>query len=91
MTTSLDPEMLAEASAARLVVAGLGDGWLTKGAGQFRRGLAADASVPVILVRRGLRPSGVAPQEGVTRFTWSLSDSTLGSKHLDKRPPITSE
>ena len=83
--------LLAEASAARLAVAGLGDGWLTKGAGQFRRGLAADASVPVILVRRGLRPSGVAPQEGVTRFTWSLSDSTLGSKHLDKRPPITSE
>jgi len=28
--------------------------------------------VPVLLVRKGSRPSGLAPRESQTRFTWSL-------------------
>ena len=44
------------------------------------RGRALGAEVPTLFVRRGLRPSGVAPNETLTRFTW-----TLGSEQL--RPP----
>jgi hypothetical protein len=29
--------------------------------------------VPTLFVRRGLRPSGIAPQETFTRFTWTLA------------------
>jgi hypothetical protein len=28
----------------------------------------------VLLVRGGLRPSGVAPEQSLTRFTWSLGE-----------------
>ena len=35
------------------------------------------ADVPTLFVRRGLRPSGVAPNETLTRFTW-----TLGSEQI---------
>jgi hypothetical protein len=31
--------------------------------------------VPVLLVRVGVRPGGLSPQEGLTRYTWSLSES----------------
>jgi hypothetical protein len=27
---------------------------------------------PTLLVRKGLRPGGLAPPENLTRFTWSL-------------------
>jgi hypothetical protein len=39
-----------------------------------RRRLLAGAAVPVLLVRPGLRPSGVAPEHTLTRFSWSVSD-----------------
>jgi DNA-binding SARP family transcriptional activator len=32
------------------------------------------ASVPVLFVRPGLRPSGIAPDHTLTRFSWSLRD-----------------
>jgi hypothetical protein len=32
--------------------------------------------VPVVLVRRGVRPGGLAPDETLTRFTWSLANAT---------------
>jgi DNA-binding SARP family transcriptional activator len=38
-----------------------------------RRRLVEDATVPVLLVRPGLRPSGVAPDHTLTRFSWSLN------------------
>jgi DNA-binding SARP family transcriptional activator len=39
-----------------------------------RSRLVAGAEVPVLLVRQGLRPSGVAPDHTLTRFSWSLRD-----------------
>jgi DNA-binding SARP family transcriptional activator len=39
-----------------------------------RRRLLAAAEVPVLLVRPGLRPSGIAPNHTLTRFSWSLRD-----------------
>ena len=40
-----------------------------------RRRLLAAAQVPVLLVRPGLRPSGIAPDHTLTRFSWSLRDA----------------
>jgi DNA-binding SARP family transcriptional activator len=42
--------------------------------GASRARLLAEAAVPVLLVRGGLRPSGVAPEQSLTRFTWSLAE-----------------
>ena len=62
---------------ARLLVVGLSDRWRTEGIGHARLAVALGAEVPTLFVRRGLRPSGVAPNETLTRFTW-----TLGSERL---------
>jgi len=39
-----------------------------------RRALVERSSVPVLLVRAGLRPGGLAPEHTLTRFSWSLSE-----------------
>jgi Bacterial transcriptional activator domain len=63
---------LVEAAAgAALVVLGLSDRWAQEGPGAVRLTVARDAGCPVVLVRRGLRPGGLAPPETHTRFTWS--------------------
>ena len=62
---------------ARLLVIGLSDRWRTEGIGHTRIAIALGAEVPTLLVRRGLRPSGIAPNETLTRFTW-----TLGSQQI---------
>jgi hypothetical protein len=31
--------------------------------------------VPTLLVRKGLRPGGIAPDATITRFTWTLAGS----------------
>jgi DNA-binding SARP family transcriptional activator len=65
-------ELVAAASAAGLVVAGLPERWRTQGLGAVRSALCSDAGAPVVFVRRGLRPGGLAPNARLTRFTWSL-------------------
>jgi DNA-binding SARP family transcriptional activator len=62
---------------ARLLVVGFSDRWRTEGIGHARLALAVGAEVPTLFVRRGLRPGGVAPNETLTRFTW-----TLGSERI---------
>ena len=62
---------------ARLLVVGLSDRWRTEGIGHTRMAVALGAEVPTLFVRRGLRPGGVAPNETLTRFTW-----TLGSERI---------
>src|SRR5206468_1752479 len=54
------------------VGAGLSDRWHKEGLGPTRGALTASATPPTLLVRRGLRPGGLAPRESLTRFTWSL-------------------
>lgn len=39
-----------------------------------RQALVERSSVPVLLVRAGLRPGGLAPDQTLTRFSWSLSE-----------------
>jgi len=62
----------AAADARALVVVGLTERWRTQGLGPVRQALVSDARVPVVVVRRGLRPGGLAPNASLTRFTWSL-------------------
>jgi DNA-binding SARP family transcriptional activator len=64
--------LLATAADAALVVVGLTDRWQREGLGDVREALATSARPPVVLVKRGLRPSGLAPRESRTRFTWSI-------------------
>jgi hypothetical protein len=65
---------LAEATAdASAVVVGLSPRWRHEGLGAARRVLAAPDRPPLLAVHRGPRPSGVAPREATTRFTWSAA------------------
>jgi hypothetical protein len=65
-------DLVRAAGDAALVVAGLSDRWRKDGLGPVRSALAAEARPPVLLVRRGLRPGGLAPPESYTRFTWTI-------------------
>ena len=40
-----------------------------------RRALVDRTTIPLLLVHAGLRPSGLAPDRTLTRFSWSLSDA----------------
>ena len=66
-------ELLQAARSAGLLLVGLSERWSQEGLGAVRLGLARDADVPTLLVRRGLRPGGLTPSERVTRYTWSLA------------------
>jgi hypothetical protein len=46
--------------------------WDREGLGSVRVRLAREATPPTLLVRRGLRPGGLAPPTSLTRFTWSI-------------------
>jgi DNA-binding SARP family transcriptional activator len=65
-------DVLAAADDAAVVVAGLPERWQRAGLGRVRSALAAEAGPPALLVRRGLRPGGLAPRQSLTRFTWTL-------------------
>jgi nucleotide-binding universal stress UspA family protein len=67
------PEGVLEASeSAAVLVMGLSARWRQEGLGRTRLEVARRARPPVLLVRKGSRPSGVAPSETLTRFSWSL-------------------
>ena len=72
-----DVGVLEASRDARMLVVGLSDRWRTEGIGRTRLAVARGTNVPTLFVRRGLRPSGVAPNETLTRFTW-----TLGSERV---------
>jgi DNA-binding SARP family transcriptional activator len=57
---------------ATLVVGGLSARWRTEGLGGLRRSLLL-ARPPVVFVHAGPRPSGLAPRDARTRFSWSLA------------------
>jgi len=64
--------MLEASRDAGLLVVGLSTRWHREGLGPARLKLARDAAPPILLVRRGLRPGGLAPPATLTRFTWSI-------------------
>ncbi len=63
--------IIAAAERAALVVVGLSERFAHEGLGAARILIARSATAPVVLVRRGLRPGGLAPPRALTRFTWS--------------------
>ncbi len=65
-------DVLTAAEDAGVVVVGLPERWRREGLGRVRGALAMDARPPALIVRRGLRPGGLAPRESLTRFTWTL-------------------
>lgn len=72
----VEPEPSALVEAARdagVVVVGLTDRWRRDGIGRARTALAASHDRATLLVRRGLRPGGLAPRDGETRFTWTIA------------------
>jgi hypothetical protein len=75
-----DEGVLGAARDARLLVVGLSDRWRTEGVGRVRLALATRAKVPTLFIRRGPRPSGIAPSETLTRFTWTLASPPSGSQ-----------
>ncbi len=56
-----------------LLVIGLSDRWREEGLGETRWSIARTATAPVLFVRRGLRPGGLAPDASLTRFAWSVT------------------
>ncbi len=69
--------VLEGARDARLLVVGLSDRWRTEGIGPVRFAVAAGSEAPTLFVRRGVRSSGVAPGETLTRFTWTLGSQLV--------------
>jgi DNA-binding SARP family transcriptional activator len=67
-----DASVVDASAQASLLVVGLSPRWRQEGLGTTRLAVARDASPPTLLVRRGLRPGGIAPRESMTRFTWTL-------------------
>ena len=65
-------ELVAAVEDATVVVIGVSPRWRQEGIGDIRRALVRDASPPTLLVHRGPRPSGLAPRDPRTRFTWSI-------------------
>jgi len=64
--------MLEASRDAGLLVVGLSTRWHHEGLGPARLRLAREATPPTLLLRRGLRPGGLAPPTALTRFTWSV-------------------
>jgi DNA-binding SARP family transcriptional activator len=72
-------ELVAAAGRAGLLVIGLSERWREEGVGPFRLALVERSPAPVLLVRRGPRPGGLAPAGSRTRYTWSLADASSPS------------
>ena len=71
--------LLVELGARGMLEAALGCSMLVlglpseeDGLGEERQQLADQATIPVLAVRGGARPGGMAPSHTVTRFRWSL-------------------
>ena len=63
----------ALAEGAGLLVVGLSERWRQEGLGRARGALAEAPPAPLVFVRRGSRPGGLAPAENRTRFGWSMT------------------
>jgi DNA-binding SARP family transcriptional activator len=63
---------------AGLVVLGLPDRWRQHGLEGARMAVATSAPAPVLLLRGGVRPGGLAPSESLTRYTWTIASTSGG-------------
>ncbi|HEU0248765.1 MAG TPA: BTAD domain-containing putative transcriptional regulator [Gaiellaceae bacterium] len=72
LAEATEEALVAAVEPASIVVAGISPRWRREGIGATRRALVRDARPPVMLVHRGPRPGGLAPQETRTRYSWSI-------------------
>jgi DNA-binding SARP family transcriptional activator len=72
LTEPTEDALVAAVEGAVLVIAGISPRWRREGIGATRRALVRRACPPVLLVHRGPRPSGLAPRESRTHFTWTI-------------------
>jgi DNA-binding SARP family transcriptional activator len=71
------PEGVVEAArGAGLIALGLPDRWRQQGLEGARMAVATGALSPVLLVRGGVRPGGLAPSESLTRYTWTIAPAS---------------
>jgi hypothetical protein len=77
LATSGSDGVLESAGDAGVVVLGVHERSLQRLAGGYLR-IAREAAAPTLLVSRGLRPGGLAP-DGLTRYTWSLAAEGSGT------------
>jgi DNA-binding SARP family transcriptional activator len=69
-----EPAAVVKATAGTAVVCvGLPDRWQREGLGPTRTAIATRGDGPTILVRRGVRPGGLAPRGADTRYTWTIA------------------
>ena len=68
--------LVEAADTGRLLVLGLPKTWHETGSGSVRLATAERTRAPTLLVQRGLRPGGIAPQDSLTRFTWTLAGTS---------------
>ncbi len=69
--------ILRAAEDGGLLVFGFSDRWRQEGLGETRLAIARHATCPTVVVRKGLKPGGIAPGGTMTRFTWSLAAARL--------------
>jgi DNA-binding SARP family transcriptional activator len=70
--------VVAAAVGAAAVVLGLPERWRTGAHDGTRLEVARRAPAPVLLVRGGIRPGGLAPSESLTRYTWTIAGAGEG-------------
>jgi DNA-binding SARP family transcriptional activator len=64
--------VIGAAGDAAVTLLGLPEAWRARGLGETRREVVQRAPTPVLLIRGGVRPGGLAPHESLTRYTWTL-------------------
>lgn len=65
-------EIVSACETARMICAGVSTRWNEIGVGPTRAALV-EAGLPVVLLRRGSRPSPFAPAAAKTQYSWSMS------------------
>jgi hypothetical protein len=68
--------ILEAAEHGGVLVAGLSERWREEGLGATRLEVAVQAPLPLLFVRRGVRPGALAPPDQLTRYAWSLAGMT---------------
>jgi DNA-binding SARP family transcriptional activator len=69
--------LLQAAKEGSVLIMGMSSRWQQEGLGAARLSLAREARPQTLLVRRGLRPGGLAPPETYTRYTWTLGQADI--------------
>jgi DNA-binding SARP family transcriptional activator len=64
--------VIGAAGDSAVTLLGLPEAWRARGLGETRREVVQRAPTPVLLIRGGVRPGGLAPHESLTRYTWTL-------------------